>query len=115
MGAVLIMGFSNIVLISNIKNYLDQKKIISFFLNLFIFILVNIFFYRIAEHGTDRSAQILICLLFIYILSLRERYENFDNILPKLIILLSIIVSLKSFYILYFIFIIPFVYYRKRW
>ena len=103
------------VLISNIKNYLDQKKNNQFFfLNLFIFILVNIFFYRIAEHGTDRSAQILICLLFIYILSLRERYENFDNILPKLIILLSIIVSLKSFYILYFIFIIPFVYYTVK-
>ena len=112
MGAVLVMGFSNIILISNIKNYLDKKENNQFFfLNLFTFIFVNIFFYRIAEHGTDRSAQILIFLFFIYILSLRGRYENFDNILPKLIVLLSIIVSLKSFYILYFIFIIPFVYY----
>jgi len=112
MGAILILGFSNIILISNIKKYLDKKKNNQpFFLNLLAFIFINIFFYRIAEHGTDRSAQILIFLLFIYILSLRGRYEKFDRILPKLLILLSIIISLKSFYVLYFIFIIPFIYY----
>ena len=112
MGAILILGFSNIILISNIKNYLDRKENNHFFfLNLLAFIFINIFFYRIAEHGTDRSAQILIFLFFIYILSLRGSYENFDNILPKLIVLLSIIISLKSFYILYFIFILPFIYY----
>ena len=112
MGAILVLGFANIILISNIKKCLDKKDNNQFFfLNLFTFIFINIFFYRIAEHGTDRSAQILIFLLFIYVLSLRGHYENFDNILPKLIVLLSIIVSLKSFYILYFIFIIPFIYY----
>ncbi len=115
MGAVLILGFSNIILVSNIKNYLDQKENNqSFFLNLFAFIFINIFFYRIAEHGTDRSAQILILLFFIYVLSLRENYKNFDSILPKLIVLLSIIISLKSFYVLYFIFIIPFIYYIMK-
>ena len=91
---------------------MDEKKNDQFFfLNLLAFIFINVFFYRLAEHGTDRSAQILIFLFFIYILSLRGRYENFDSILPKLIILLSIIVSLKSFYVLYFIFIIPFIFY----
>ena len=28
----------------------------------------NIFFYRMAEHGTDRSAQIIILLIFIEII-----------------------------------------------
>ncbi len=115
MGAVLILGFSNIVLISNIKKYLNKKKNDQFFfLNLLAFIFINVFFYRIAEHGTDRSAQILIFLFFIYILSLRGSYENFDNILPKLIVLLSIIISLKSFYILYFIFMVPLIYYLMK-
>ena len=115
MGAILILGFSNIILISNIKKYLDKKDNNQFFfLNLLTFIFINIFFYRIAEHGTDRSAQILIFLFFIYILSLRGSYRNFDNILPKLIVLLSIIVSLKSFYILYFVFTIPFIYYIMK-
>ncbi len=112
MSSILILGFSNIILISNIKIYLDKKENNQFFfLNFLAFIFINIFFYRIAEYGTDRSAQILIFIFFIYILSLRGQYENFDNILSKLIVLLSIIVSLKSFYILYFIFIIPFLYY----
>ena len=112
LSAILIFGFSNIVLISNIKKNLDKKKNNQFFfLNLLAFVFINIFFYRIAEHGTDRSAQILIFLFFIYILSLRDSYEEYDNILPKLIVLLSIIISLKSFYVLYLIFIIPFTYY----
>ncbi len=115
MSAILILGFSNIILISNIKIYLKKKKNDQFFfLNLFAFIFINIFFYRIAEHGTDRSAQILVFLFFIYILSLRGNYENYDNILPKLIVLLSIIISLKSFYILYLIFLIPCIYYLIR-
>ena len=115
MGAVLVLGFANIILISNIKKYSEKKENNQFFfLNLLAFIFINVFFYRLAEHGTDRSAQILIFLFFIYILSLRGHYENFDSILPKLIILLSIIVSLKSFYFLYFIFIIPFIFYMMK-
>ena len=111
LGAILVLGFSNIILISNIKKYLNIKKNNQFFfLNLLAFVFINIFFYRIAEHGTDRSAQILIFLFFIYILSLRGHYENFNNILPKLLVLISIIISLKSFYILYLIFVIPFIY-----
>ena len=109
---ILIMGFSNIILISNIKNHLEKEKNNQFFfLNFLTFIFINIFFYRIAEHGTDRSAQILIFLFLIYILSLRGNYKNFENILPKLIILLGIIISIKSFYVLYLIFLIPFIYY----
>jgi len=115
MGAILVLGFSNIILISNIKKFLDKKDNNQFFfLNLLAFIFINVFFYRIAEHGTDRSAQILIFLFFIYILSLRGDYQNFENILPKLIVLLSIIISLKSFYIIYFIFTIPFIYYIMK-
>ena len=109
---ILIMGFSNIILISNIKNHLEKEKNNQFFfLNFLTFLFINIFFYRIAEHGTDRSAQILIFLFLIYILSLRGNYKNFENILPKLIILLGIIISIKSFYVLYLIFLIPFIYY----
>ncbi len=112
MGAILILGFSNIILIMNIKNYLDKKKDSQFlFLNLLAFVFINVFFYRISEHGTDRSAQILIFLFFIYILHLRGSYKIYDKILPKLIILLSIVISLKLFYILYLIFIIPLIYY----
>ena len=72
------------------------------FLSLFSIIFVNVFFYRLAEHGTDRSAMILIMVLVIetlYLINLKEVYEK-DKIL-KLIILISIIFSLKTFYIIY--------------
>ena len=51
-----------IILLFKIKK--DKINIINY-LSLLSFIFINIFFYRIAEHGTDRSAQILIFLLII--------------------------------------------------
>ncbi len=66
MGAILILGFSNIILIANIKKFLENKNNdYYFFLNFLAFVFVNVFFYRLAEHGTDRSAQILIFIFFI--------------------------------------------------
>ena len=86
------------------------------YLALLSFIFINIFFYRISEHGTDRSAQILIFLLFIYLL---EIFEN--NLMKKdqlfISILSYLIISLKSFYFLYLIFLIPlfcFLFQRKK-
>ena len=100
----MIFGFSLIVLFLNLSNF-DKKKIDSiFFLNLFSFIFIIVFFYRISEHGTDRSAQILILLFFIEILNFHRNYNNFEYSLIKIITLISIIISLKSFYILYLIF-----------
>ena len=93
-----------IVLFLNLSNF-DKKKLTQFFfLNLFSFIFIIVFFYRISEHGTDRSAQILILLFFIEILNFHRNYNNFEYSLIKIITLISIIISLKSFYILYLIF-----------
>ena len=65
---LLIMGFSNQILISRILKYFRNKKIdFIFFLSVCFFIFINIFFYRLQEHGTDRSAQILILILFLRI------------------------------------------------
>ena len=103
-GAILIFGFSLIVLFLNIKNFNKKEIDSTFFLNLFSFMFIIVFFYRISEHGTDRSAQILILLFFIEILNFHRNYNNFKYSLIKLITLISIIISLKSFYILYLIF-----------
>ena len=69
-------------------------------------LVTNTVFSRIAEHGTDRSALILIFVFVIYYLeSLRTGYKNNQNhfieYYEKLIIILLLIVSLKSFYIIY--------------
>ena len=107
-GAVFIMGFCNIVFLSKINNLLKHKKnTFILFLLILSFIYVNTAFYRLAEHGTDRSALILIFLLVItYLESLNIlnnpfNKKNFIEYYEKIIVLLLLIVSLKSFYLIY--------------
>ena len=108
LGAILIFGFSNLVLIFKLKNdYHNKIYDFIFFLTLLSFLFINIFFYRIAEHGTDRSAQILILLLFIEVLTLYRKSAVEEKIFSKILILLGLIVSLKAFYVLYLIILFP--------
>ena len=84
---VFFLGFSNLILYKKIKENLDKpKNLYLIFLSLFSLIFVNVFFYRLAEHGTDRSAMILIMVLVIEILSLinlKGIYEK-DKIIKEL-------------------------------
>ena len=108
LGAILIMGFSNLILLEKI--FLEiRKKNINYltYLSLLAFVFINVFFYRIQEHGTDKSAQILIFILFIELVYLKNLKVLADEVFSKIIIILTLIVSLKSFYILYSIFLIP--------
>jgi hypothetical protein len=111
--SIYILGFANIILLKKINSYFTYFKIkkekinITNYLSLFSLIFINIFFYRIAEHGTDRSAQILIFLLIIELIIFINT-KNIKNInLFKLYLLAALIVSLKAFYILYAVFFIP--------
>ena len=61
-GAILYMGFANIFLINRISKFLKIKNIFLLFLSSLSFLYINTAFYRISEHGTDRSALILIFL-----------------------------------------------------
>ena len=111
-GAVMIMGFSSLILFEYIFKKLNEKSTdIIFFLSLISFIFINIFFYRISEHGTDRSAQILIFLLIIELLILINLDSHFRENSTKFFILLILVISLKSFYILYLILLFPLLYY----
>ena len=67
-------------------------------------VFINIFFYRISEHGTDRSAQILILILVVELFEffLKDDFQRYR--LAFLYFLFGIIVSLKAFYFLYLIF-----------
>ena len=113
LGSIYILGFANIILLKNIDNffsYLDfkKKKIdVTNYLSLFSIIFINIFFYRIAEHGTDRSAQILIFLLLIELMIFINLKKIKSEDLFNLYLLAALIISLKAFYILYVIFFIP--------
>ena len=115
-GAVLIFGISNLILILKLKNDCKNKRydFISI-LTILSFLFVNIFFYRISEHGTDRSAQILILILFIEVLSLHRNNLSLSNFFSKIFILLGLIITLKAFYVLYLLILLPiFVEIRKE-
>ena len=108
MGAILIFGISNLILIFKLKNDYHTKQFdFVFYLTFLSFLFINIFFYRIAEHGTDRSAQILIFILFIEVLSLFRQSIDETKIFSKILILLGLIISLKAFYVLYLLILIP--------
>ena len=108
LGAVLILIFTNLILINYIFENSNSRNInlntnYLRYLSLSAVIFINIFFYRISEHGTDRSSQILIFLLFIEIIYFLNLKSLNEYKLSKIYLLLGIIVSLKAFYILYLI------------
>jgi hypothetical protein len=100
------LGFANLFLL---RNVLDQKifeshKFINL-LSLIFFIFINVFFYRLAEHGTDRSGLILaicviILLLTIFNLSSKFFFDVGSNI-KFFAIILCMLISLKPFYLIY--------------
>ena len=107
---VYILIFSNYVILKLILNK-DIQKNYSFvtFLSLSSFVFINIFFYRLGEHGTDRSAMILIILLVLNIFYFINKKEQIidDNFLKIFAIIFTIIASLKAFYLIYIIILIP--------
>ncbi len=112
MGAVLIMGFTTFHFFDFINKRLRENNFDKlFFLSLLFFIFVLIFFYRIAEHGTDRSAQILIFLLISELLFIINHDKGIKENIAKISLILAIVVSLKSFYVLYIALTIPVFYY----
>ncbi|MDC1112490.1 hypothetical protein OAS43_01645 [Candidatus Pelagibacter sp.] len=73
----LILGFSNLMLFNLIidKKIFDKNKFINL-ISLLSLIFINIFFYRLAEHGTDRSGMIVVILSLIYLLYITNNTEK---------------------------------------
>ena len=108
-GAIYIMGFSNLFFLEKIAFHIKKKNAdIILFLSLLSLLIINTTFSRIAEHGTDRSALILIFILVIYYLeSLRMKHydhkKHFIEYYEKMTVVLLLIISLKSFYMIYLV------------
>jgi hypothetical protein len=105
MSALVIFLYANIIIIFKILKYDFFKKFdfLSFYY-LLTFIFINVFFYRFSEHGTDRSAQILVFILIGEIIAFVNFKLEINKILSRLFLLIALIISLKAFYILYLIF-----------
>tara|TARA_B100000745_G_scaffold162705_1_gene106511 strand:- start:1040 stop:2677 length:1638 start_codon:yes stop_codon:yes gene_type:complete len=106
--AALFMGFSNIFLIKKIKEYINEKNQYHLlFISLLSFVYINTQFARISEHGTDRSALILLFILVILFLesfsflNKKNLNQKIETSYRKILIILFLICSLKAFYLLY--------------
>ena len=117
-----ILIFSNYIILKLIFNK-EIKKDYKFitFLSLSSLVFINIFFYRLGEHGSDRSAMILIIILIInifYFINKKRKSKEAvdDNFLKIFTIIFTMIVSLKAFYLTYLIFFIPLILivYKKK-
>ena len=109
-GAAYILGFSNYIFFKNIRNLIKNNNFNHIlFLSILSLVYINTIFTRIAEHGTDRSALILVFVMSVFYLESINfkkselNYNNFNNFYSKLALLFAIIISLKSFYIIYLI------------
>ena len=113
--AILILGYANIVFICNLKKNFKKENInfVSYFILLSI-LFINIFFYRISEHGTDRSAQILLLVVVAELLAFILIGEIKNEKLSKIFLLIALIVSFKAFYVLYVVLLIPIILILKK-
>ncbi len=101
-----IMGFANLSFLNfalNKKNF-EENNFINF-LSLISLMFINIFFYRLAEHGTDRSGMVLVILAIIYLYySLIYNSEGIaqskQDSIKIFSILIFFVVSLKPFYLI---------------
>jgi len=109
--AALILGFANLILLIKLKNnLLKNRNNFLLIYNLLVFAFINIFFYRLAEHGTDKSAQILIFILFSEILLFINFKIHSIKSISRIFVLISLIISFKAFYLLYGIYFFIIIY-----
>ena len=113
---VFFIGFANIVLYNKISPYFEGKEpSYILYLSLLSFVFINVFFVRLGEHGTDRSAMILIIIVIIELFYLINKKKIVDkNTFLKLLIFITLIISLKTFYILYGLLLIPLIFYFNK-
>ena len=116
-GPFFILVLYNYVIINKIIECCKNNKInFLFYFSLIGLIFVNIAFYRISEHGTDRSAQILLLLIFLFFYELFY-FENFKKNQPiylnLLLILIFLASSMKAIYYLYLV-LVPIILFKKK-
>ena len=112
-GPFFILIFFNFLIIFDLyKDYKNKNFNFLYFFSILSLIFINVAFYRIAEHGTDRSAQILLILIFISFFKIiyfdkQKKIINFSFLL----ILVFLASSMKVIYYLYLL-LIPVIFFK---
>ena len=105
-GPFFILIFFNYIIIQDIIESNKTRKFgYTYFFSLLSLAFVNIVFYRIGEHGTDRSAQILILLIFKFYYDLfyfPDKNKDLNTKILSLLIIIFLAASMKIIYYVYF-------------
>ena len=114
-GPFFILYFFNIIILSNIFDKLKKKEFnLIYFLSLLSFIFINVVFYRISEHGTDRSSQILLVIIFLLFFEiLYSKEKNKDFIINLLFLVIALAASIKVLYYIYSILVLFLLFEKK--
>ena len=116
--AAYFLGFTNLILYKKIQENINIKNnLYLVYLSLFSLAFINIFFYRLGEHGTDRSAMILIFILAIetiLFINFTKKNRGAELIVYHVMILITLIFTLKAFYMLYGVFFLLILYFEKN-
>ena len=114
-GPFLIFVYFNYIILSKlIYKYKKNEFDIVYFFSLLNFIFVNVAFYRLSEHGTDRSAQILLFLAvitFFEIIFIEKDKNKKIMLFNFLLIVIFLAASMKVLFIIYTL-LLPIVYFK---
>ncbi|MGL3827282.1 hypothetical protein [Candidatus Pelagibacter communis] len=111
---LILLFFNYIVIYRLIKN--NIKNNFTSYFSLLSVIFVNIVFYRLGEHGTDRSAQILLLLIFLFFADLmyfEEKNKKISLYLNLLLIIIFLASSMKAIYYMYLL-LVPIILFKKK-
>ena len=116
-GPFYILIFFNFIIVKSLINKSKSNfNYLTHYYSLISLIFVNVVFYRLGEHGTDRSAQILLVLIFLIfleILSINNQKKLLLSYVSLIVILISLAASMKAIYYLYFL-LIPIIFFKKK-
>lgn len=116
-GPFYILIFFNLIIVNNLfTKFKINSHDVTHYYSLISLIFVNIVFYRLSEHGTDRSAQILLVLIFLIFIEILFKNNNNKLTLSHislLAILITLAASMKAIYYLYFL-LLPVIFIKKK-
>jgi hypothetical protein len=112
----IIVFFNYIILDDLLKNFKSNKINFLYYFKILCIIFINVAFYRISEHGTDRSAQILLTLIFLLFFDLmffEKKKEKISVKINLLLILIFMSSSMKAIYYMYLV-LVPIILINKN-
>jgi hypothetical protein len=84
-----------------------NNNTLTFFYSLLTFIFVIVVFYRLAEHGSDRSGQILVFIAIILIFEILKNSKIKVERIHLLILILIYTITIKTYFIVYILLLLP--------